>query len=454
MLNFRTGLRTLLFVAFCGVWGSVAAQTDSLAVPDSSSMKCCPCRSLAWRQMILPAGLVGSACVVRHFDNDVYDFRNRHFQNYKTHADDVVQLSPALLMYGLRLCGVEGHSKSWGQLVAATGFSTFMTAGLAHGLKGTWGRTRPYERWYHNSFPSGHTFTAFTSATLLHREYGENSVWYSVGGYSIAGLVGVSRVLNNKHWASDVLAGAGFGIVSGNLGYGLANCLFSKPRKGTPSYKNISHSYLGVSLTVSPWSNGIRSLGPANTDVTQDVEFVRFRHKYGGGYTIEGAYFPCKWVGIGAETSVYINKFGIDEGYFHQEANLLHSHFLDFSTKYGYTYQLMPGVHFAYPLTNRFLLGAKVLYGLAQTKSFNVEAVSSNPVTGKVKWGYLNDDFTYGKAFKTGVYGRWLAANYFELNAGVNFAHSTAGYAFDRFQHSTNFVRNIGIQIGAAIPLE
>jgi membrane-associated phospholipid phosphatase len=64
----------------------------------------------------------------------------------------------------------------------------------------------------YDAFPSGHTTMAFTSATLLHQEYGHRSVWYSVGGYGTAVSVGTLRMLNNRHWLSDVLFGAGVGI--------------------------------------------------------------------------------------------------------------------------------------------------------------------------------------------------------------------------------------------------
>lgn len=63
------------------------------------------------------------------------------------------------------------------------------------------------------SFPSGHTATAFMAATMLHKEYGGRSPWYSIAGYSMATVTGVSRMLNNKHWLSDVLVGAGIGIL-------------------------------------------------------------------------------------------------------------------------------------------------------------------------------------------------------------------------------------------------
>jgi membrane-associated phospholipid phosphatase len=66
----------------------------------------------------------------------------------------------------------------------------------------------------HLSFPSGHTATAFVAAEFLHQEYGCKSVWIDIAGYGTAAFVGVARVYKNRHWLSDVVAGAGVGILT------------------------------------------------------------------------------------------------------------------------------------------------------------------------------------------------------------------------------------------------
>ena len=77
------------------------------------------------------------------------------------------------------------------------------------------------------SFPSGHTATAFMGATLLAHEYGHKSVWIPIAGYSVATATGVLRILNNKHYASDVLVGAAIGIVSAELAYWATDAIFN-----------------------------------------------------------------------------------------------------------------------------------------------------------------------------------------------------------------------------------
>lgn len=69
------------------------------------------------------------------------------------------------------------------------------------------------------SFPSGHTADAFVAAAILHQEFKKISPWIGISGYAVAATVGVCRMLNNKHWQSDVLTGAGIGILSVHLAY-------------------------------------------------------------------------------------------------------------------------------------------------------------------------------------------------------------------------------------------
>ena len=70
-----------------------------------------------------------------------------------------------------------------------------------------------------NSFPSGHTAQAFVAATFLHKEYGIENPLLSVLAYSTATGVGLLRIMNNRHWISDVLVGAGIGIIATHLAY-------------------------------------------------------------------------------------------------------------------------------------------------------------------------------------------------------------------------------------------
>jgi membrane-associated phospholipid phosphatase len=64
------------------------------------------------------------------------------------------------------------------------------------------------------SFPSGHTTVAFAAATVFAMEY--RNLWYvPVIAYSAATSIGLSRIVQNQHWISDVLVGAGLGFLTG-----------------------------------------------------------------------------------------------------------------------------------------------------------------------------------------------------------------------------------------------
>ncbi len=68
------------------------------------------------------------------------------------------------------------------------------------------------------SFPSSHTSNAFAAATALASVY-RDSKWVPQVAYGVATLVGLSRINDNKHWASDVLAGAALGYLTGKVSY-------------------------------------------------------------------------------------------------------------------------------------------------------------------------------------------------------------------------------------------
>lgn len=67
------------------------------------------------------------------------------------------------------------------------------------------------------SFPSGHTSAAFAVAAALSSELGPEHGWVPFVAYPAAAWVGVSRVVDGKHWASDAFAGAAVGVLSARL---------------------------------------------------------------------------------------------------------------------------------------------------------------------------------------------------------------------------------------------
>jgi membrane-associated phospholipid phosphatase len=157
-------------------------------------------------------------------DNDIrgIDFHARHSLEinnrfWNTHVDDYMQFSPAVAAYTLKLCKVESRHNLL-EMTILYGVSSILAGGIVSKTKVITGRERP-DHSNNLSFPSGHTQTAFVAAEFLHQEYKNQSVWISIGGYSAAAFVGIARIYNNKHWVSDVVAGAGIGILSTKVVY-------------------------------------------------------------------------------------------------------------------------------------------------------------------------------------------------------------------------------------------
>ncbi|MBK7214839.1 MAG: phosphatase PAP2 family protein [Bacteroidales bacterium] len=74
----------------------------------------------------------------------------------------------------------------------------------------------PNSSWKYSSFPSGHTTLAFSIATVFASEY-SNTIWVPALCYTLATGTALSRIKDDKHWASDVLIGAGIGYFTGRF---------------------------------------------------------------------------------------------------------------------------------------------------------------------------------------------------------------------------------------------
>ena len=136
---------------------------------------------------------------------------------FAAHADDYLKFVPLMAMYGLDLAGIKGKNGVIDQ-TAMVLITTVITTTVVTNLKKWTHRSRPNGSSY-SSFPSGHTATAFAAAELLNQEFRDSTPWISYAGYAVATATGILRMYNNMHWLSDVVAGAGFGILSTKLTY-------------------------------------------------------------------------------------------------------------------------------------------------------------------------------------------------------------------------------------------
>jgi len=353
--------------------------------------------------------------------------------DFKTGIDDYTQYFGPAMTLGLKLAGVEGRS-DWPRLLSSAGMSYVIMAALVNGIKYTAKEMRP-DGSTANSWPSGHTATSFVGATLLHKEYGlTRSPWYSVAGYGVATATGVMRVLNNRHWISDVMSGAGIGILSGELGYAICDLLF----KGKGLLRNDlavdyeNPSFFSISMGVGL---GSKEIGFSKDDLVDKENYeessatfilddpIKFR-----AATVvdaEGAYFFNKYVGIGARFRVRAmsaKSFGAfsniasiesydawirlgelytgDGEVYDDDAKLAFIEKIGFGTPNSpitdmggivksdhlaeFTGSI--GLYFNIPLSKRFALGTKALIGRSFTQELDID--------GYAKGNVMNIDYS------------------------------------------------------------
>ena len=360
------------------------------------------------------------------------DYNNKHantrlLTNFKTGIDDYTQYFGPAMTVGLKLGGYEGRS-DWGRLLASAAMSYGIMAGLVNGIKYTASEMRP-DGSSANSWPSGHTATSFVGATMLHKEYGlTRSPWFSVAGYGVATATGVMRILNNRHWISDVLSGAGIGIMSTELGYALSDIIF----KGKGLLRNDldafgeNPSFFAISMGMS---FGSKDIGFTWNDLTGNSIYKDLANELGDdvlenvnidfhtatSVDAEGAYFFNKYIGVGGRLRVramtaksWGNFVGqaqndcddfletvydiynatklndedmISSGDFNrlmtdvvtdEEITVESDHLTEFSANVGLYLNL--------PLSKRFALGTKFLVGRTMTQELDINAAYKGTV--------------------------------------------------------------------------
>jgi membrane-associated phospholipid phosphatase len=358
--------------------------------------------------------------------------------NFKTGIDDYTQFFGPAAVVGLKLGGYEGRS-DWPRLLANAGMSYGIMALLVNTIKNTAKEMRP-DGSTANSWPSGHTATAFVGATLLHKEYGlTRSPWFSIAGYGVATATGVMRVLNNRHWISDVLSGAGIGMVSGELGYALCDLLFKgkgllrNDIYGSPSV--IDHpSFFSISMGIGLGSRDL-DFDMSNYGWADDLN-LKFQASTAVG--AEGAYFFNPYIGVGGRLRVKstpikgwnkITDFAWEDVYYIYDSitELDDEALKDMETEIDdidfiiesdhlTEFAVDLGAYFNFPLSDRFALGSKLLVGRSIMQELNLDAKIAgkeynkgdqpgNPTGNQfdLEWDYFTVDANNSMKFGTGI---------------------------------------------------
>lgn len=210
-------------------------------------------------QLIAPASFiiigalgVGERAPLRDMSVEVDNKFREWSAGRRYHFDDYLQYLPVAFYLTLDYMGVPAKH-SFGERTAVAAVTYLSVVAFTQGVKYTVREPRP-DTGRRNSFPSGHTTTAFAGAELVRTEYG----WgVGMAAYAMAATVGVMRMYNGRHWLNDVVAGMGFGILSARVGYWmlpLNRHIFRIPRKGqaliaTPLYDTSTRA-LGVSCAI------------------------------------------------------------------------------------------------------------------------------------------------------------------------------------------------------------
>lgn len=204
----------LLFVAFNA--GGQRLSADSLRLLGNPRFSV--------KALLVPAALVGYGVVglesntLKQINRETQTELHEHIDDKFT-IDDFSQYSPFLSVYALDLAGVKGKNNFRDKTTVLA--TAYLLMGAAVDIIKTTGNEMRPDGTSKNSFPSGHTATAFMGAEFLYQEYKDISVWYGVAGYAVAAGTGFFRMYNSRHWLTDVAAGAGIGILSTKLAYWL-----------------------------------------------------------------------------------------------------------------------------------------------------------------------------------------------------------------------------------------
>ena len=190
------------------------------------------------KALVIPAALIGYGVLtigikgLKKLDRDTKEEITEDHPHFITHADNYLQYSPAAAVYILNAFGVMGKNNLRDRTIIYA-LSNLISTVFVLPLKNLTKIQRPDGSGF-NSFPSGHTTTAFAAAEFLRLEYKDRSPWYGIAGYTVAAATGVLRLYNNKHWMSDIIAGAGFGILSTKLAYWIYPVIKKKFFKSGP----------------------------------------------------------------------------------------------------------------------------------------------------------------------------------------------------------------------------
>lgn len=199
----------VLFVLF--FFNGNAQIIDTVSTPKNRD-------KIALRQLIVPTVLVTSGALLLNTQankNIQNNIRNKFGTSFHTSIDNFFAVAPVVSIYSGKYLGIKSKNDFVHQTINIA-VANAITVSLVTAMKYSIKEERPDES-NNLSYPSGHTAIAFTNASLLFYEFKDSNLWYASSGFLFATATGVLRIAKNKHYASDVLTGAGIGTAVGLL---------------------------------------------------------------------------------------------------------------------------------------------------------------------------------------------------------------------------------------------
>ncbi len=174
----------------------------------------CDSSHFQFKQQILPISLISGGVLIGALN--IKQEIQGWFPRTNTKVDNYLQYAPIAILYTSDIFGAKHRNNAFDQTKYLL-ISELAASIITHSVKQIFNVTRPNGDPF--SFPSGHTSQAFTGATVLYQETKDYCLPLAYSGYLLSTATGVLRITNNRHWVSDVLAGAGIGILVTNLVY-------------------------------------------------------------------------------------------------------------------------------------------------------------------------------------------------------------------------------------------
>jgi membrane-associated phospholipid phosphatase len=225
--------RILHFVLFAALTLPATARAQAHAARDTVAADSIP--NAGWRHMAVGGGILAAAIFIDAPVGHYFDGPHSTTANNAANLFDKFGEAPGMVAVvgGLGVTALVTHDRRIAQSTLRAAVGLALADGMSTILKYGVGRQRPYGdpdrdgTDFHllgggpaadQSFPSGHATVSFALATTLGDAIGHT--WARIGLYGLATGTAWARLQQEDHWVTDVVAGAGIGILSAKFADG------------------------------------------------------------------------------------------------------------------------------------------------------------------------------------------------------------------------------------------